>query len=204
MFGESVSLRMSRLMRPPPFMLLLSLLSPHIPLSPSISFFLPLLPRSLFLCLLPLLLLVLLLLSLSLPPVHPPVRLHYRQRASTAAPPATVSPVTLAADPATEVPSYPYTLRDHSTLLSPHRFAAASISVSGVVEPRTYREAIQSPKWRVAMTEELDALARTQTWDLVSLLAHAVPITCRWIYKMKTYSDGSIERYKAHLVARGF
>jgi hypothetical protein len=30
------------------------------------------------------------------------------------------------------------------------------------------------------------------------------PITCKWVYKVKTHSDSSLERYKAHLVARGF
>ena len=29
-------------------------------------------------------------------------------------------------------------------------------------------------------------------------------VGCKWIYKIKTRSDGSIECYKTHLVAKGF
>ena len=29
-------------------------------------------------------------------------------------------------------------------------------------------------------------------------------VGCKWIYKIKTRFDGSIERYKTHLVAKGF
>ena len=38
----------------------------------------------------------------------------------------------------------------------------------------------------------------------VPLPPRTVPITCKWVYKVKAKSDGSVERYKDRLVARGF
>ena len=54
------------------------------------------------------------------------------------------------------------------------------------------------------MKEELDALHKTGTWDLVDLPSRKTSIGCKWVYKIKTRSDGTVDRYKAHLVARGF
>ncbi|WVZ81917.1 hypothetical protein U9M48_029243 [Paspalum notatum var. saurae] len=71
-------------------------------------------------------------------------------------------------------------------------------------EPLSYRDAILHPEWQLAMAEEIAALERTGTWDLVPTPSHVHPITCKWVYKVKTRSDGSLERYKARLVARGF
>ena len=54
------------------------------------------------------------------------------------------------------------------------------------------------------MKEELDALHKTRTWDLIDLPSGKSAISCKWVYKIKTRSDGTVDRYKAHLVTRGF
>ena len=54
------------------------------------------------------------------------------------------------------------------------------------------------------MKEELDPLHKTGTWDLVDLPSGKYAIGCKWVYKIKTRSDGTVDRYKARLVVRGF
>ena len=54
------------------------------------------------------------------------------------------------------------------------------------------------------MTNELDALHKTHTWDMTTLPLGKSTIGCKWVYKIKTRPDGSVERYKARLVARRF
>lgn len=54
------------------------------------------------------------------------------------------------------------------------------------------------------MSEEINAQMRNHTWDLIPPSLARNVISCKWIFTLKYRSDGSIERYKARLVARGF
>jgi len=51
---------------------------------------------------------------------------------------------------------------------------------------------------------ELQALPANNTWSLVQLPSGKPVVGCRWIYKVKYKADGTLERYKARLVAQGF
>ncbi|RFU24803.1 hypothetical protein B7463_g11531, partial [Scytalidium lignicola] len=55
-----------------------------------------------------------------------------------------------------------------------------------------------------AMAEELLSLHINGTWEEVISLKGANLVLCKWVYAVKTNVDGTIERFKACLVARGF
>ena len=71
-------------------------------------------------------------------------------------------------------------------------------------EPESIQEAMNDPKWKRAMEEEYKALQQNQTWHLVPKPAGKNSIDCKWVYKVKRKADGTIDRYKALLVAKGF
>lgn len=87
-----------------------------------------------------------------------------------------------------------------SVLPSPSAFPAA---VHAGVEPRSFTEAMQDPGWREAMTKEICALEDHGTWVLSALPPDKRALGCKWVYKIKYHSDGSVERLKARLVILG-
>ena len=58
--------------------------------------------------------------------------------------------------------------------------------------------------WSVSMEEEMRALDANDTWDLVDPPRHYKPIMCKWVYKIKDNVDGSVNRSKVWLVAKGY
>ena len=74
-------------------------------------------------------------------------------------------------------------------------------------EPQTYKEAVNSTEslmWKEAIKSEIDSILHNHTWDLVNLPSGCKPLSSKWIFKRKRKVDGSIDKYKARLVIKGF
>jgi hypothetical protein len=78
------------------------------------------------------------------------------------------------------------------------------VLLASSIEPRDHQETLMDARWTFAMDKEFDALQKNQTWHLVPQKDRANIIDCKWVYKVKQNVDGSIDGYKACLVAKGF
>ena len=76
--------------------------------------------------------------------------------------------------------------------------------MGSIKEPTSATEALEDPKWKEAMESEYDSIIKNGTWLLVDRPPRRKVIGTKWVYKVKYKSDGSLEKYKARLVAQGF
>jgi len=81
------------------------------------------------------------------------------------------------------------------------------INLVEITEPRDLNEALNSPhaaQWKRAIKEEIKTLESQETWEIMDLPSDKRCIGCKWIFKLKTDSEGKVKRFKARLVAQGF
>lgn len=70
--------------------------------------------------------------------------------------------------------------------------------------PYTFKQAATDSNWLKAMKLEISAMESNNTWELVPRPQNTHIVDCKWLFKIKYLPDGSIERYEARLVAKGF
>lgn len=83
-------------------------------------------------------------------------------------------------------------------------FAGITIDVAGSQVPSTVFEALNHHLWQKPMQEEIFALHRNHTWTLFPATPNMNVVGSKWIFRIKYRPNGSIERYKARIVAQGF
>jgi histone deacetylase 1/2 len=71
-------------------------------------------------------------------------------------------------------------------------------------EPVNLQEALSNKDWKNAMDAEYMALIKNKTWHLVPPHKGQNLINCKWVWKIKRKADGTIDRYKGRLVAKGY
>ncbi|CAI7752740.1 unnamed protein product [Closterium sp. NIES-53] len=99
------------------------------------------------------------------------------------------------------------------------RYTQSGLQILGLVtavhgtetpkEPATVQHALggeHREKWREAMDKELKALQERNTWKVVPIgvARNKTILTGKWVFRVKTKADGTIDKFKARWVVRGF
>jgi len=73
--------------------------------------------------------------------------------------------------------------------------------------PVSYKQALLTPEkqeWTNAIQSELDSLREKKTWTLVKRDPNQKVIGSKWVFALKRDEQGTVQRYKARLVALGY
>jgi len=74
-----------------------------------------------------------------------------------------------------------------------------------VSDPLYYEEAAaEKEEWQKAMVEEMESIEKNGTWKMVDLPEGKKAIGLKWVFKTKFDANGSLQKHKACLVAKGY
>ena len=76
-------------------------------------------------------------------------------------------------------------------IFASHKLFLATLTK--VVEPKYFQEAIKDPLWRKAMADEIHALEANKTWVVEDLPQGKKPISCKWVYQVKLFEHSTIQ-----------
>ncbi|KAL6316671.1 hypothetical protein AAG906_019584 [Vitis piasezkii] len=95
-----------------------------------------------------------------------------------------------------------------STIIPSFRLLSFACNVVGSGHKMWHRrlghpnsDAMEHECWQNSMQAKLQALGENHTWDIVPCPPTIKPIGIKWVFSVKLRSDGSLDLYKARLVA---
>ena len=62
----------------------------------------------------------------------------------------------------------------------------------------------EAPYWKEAINDEVESILKNHTWELADLPPSSKYLGYKWIFKKKMKAYGSIDKYKARLVVKGY
>ncbi|XP_041025526.1 uncharacterized mitochondrial protein AtMg00820-like [Juglans microcarpa x Juglans regia] len=95
--------------------------------------------------------------------------------------------------------------RSMNNIYKPKRlYLATKHPIPSTLEPTGVYQVLKDPHWCQAMSEEFTALVKHGTWKWVPGNSRQNLVGSKWVFHIKRKPDGSIDRYKVCLVAKGF
>ena len=88
-----------------------------------------------------------------------------------------------------------------------HASVNAVEATADLSEPTTFEEAVSGPDqvhWRRAIDAELASMKLRDVFRAAKLPNGQRAIDTKWVFKINRKADGSLEKYKTRLVAKGF
>jgi hypothetical protein len=94
----------------------------------------------------------------------------------------------------------------HAVVIINNKYSGLIAQLNLVIdsEPSTLDEVAKHKMWKDAMIEEYESILKNDVWEVVPRPQGKSVVTSKWVYKIKHAADGSVEKFKARFVARGF
>jgi hypothetical protein len=95
--------------------------------------------------------------------------------------------------------------RDFRRSKPPERLGYMAVMTQLIdVEPSIYESVARHKVWQEAMIKEYASIMKNDVWEVVLRPEDKKVVGSKWIYKVKHAVDGSMDKYKARFMAKGF